>query len=134
MFSDITVLSTAYNLGAADCGSESPRFFIALSGGKYIVAYFGPVPSFTNCYYGWQNTGNVMQSTDARWDTSQLTGGTSNDTHAHALTLAGTIPVTSISIVLDSGWMTPRGQDLTIDEFRVNDTVMHMEERHDEHH
>jgi hypothetical protein len=134
MLSDISALSTAYNVGGADCGGGAPRFSIALSGGKNIFVYFGPAPNFTNCYYGWQNTENVILATDARWDTSQLAGGTFYDTHAHALTLAGSIPVTSISIVVDSGWLTPRGQDVTIDAFRVNDNVMHKQEREDNHH
>lgn len=134
MLSDISVLSSAYNVGGADCGGGAPRFSIALSGGKNIFVYFGPAPNFTNCYYGWQNTGNVIQATDSRWDTSQLTGGTFYDTHAHALTLAGSIPVTSISIVVDSGWITPRGQDVTIDAFTVNDNVMQTPEHHDDHH
>jgi hypothetical protein len=131
MLSDIAVLSAAYNVGGADCGGGGPRFSIALSGGKNIFVYFGPFPNFTNCYYGWQNTGNVILATDARWDTSQLASGTFYDTHAHALTLAGSIPVTSISIVLDGGWMTPRGQDVTIDAFRVNNSVIHTQDRQD---
>jgi hypothetical protein len=134
MLSDLSVLSASYNVGGADCGGGAPRFTISLSGGKNIFVYFGPLPNFNNCYYGWQNTGNVITTNDTRWDTSQLTGGTFYDTHAHALTLAGTIPVTSISIDVDGGWMTTRGQDVTIDNFRINNEVMLGSNHGEDHH
>jgi hypothetical protein len=128
VLNDITVLSTDYNLGGSDCGKGSPRFQIDLDTGKNIFVYIGPEPETTGCFYGWQNTGNVVNATDKRWDTSQLTGGTFYDTHTHALTLAAGAHITSISVVLDGGWGNERGQDATIDNFTVNNEVMEAED------
>lgn len=125
---DIKTLSTDYNIGGSDCGGGAPRFEIDLATGKNIFVYFGPLPNFTNCFYGWQNTGNVVNATDKRWDTSQI-GGTFYDTHANAVTLAGSAHIKSISVVVDAGWFTgPKGQDLTIDNFTVNKDVMEAED------
>jgi hypothetical protein len=37
----------------------------------------------------------------------------------------GSDVVTEIDIQLDAGWTTQRGQDLTIDNFTINNKVMH---------
>jgi hypothetical protein len=128
---DITNLSTDYNLGGSDCGGGAPRFEIHLDTGKNIFVYIGPLPNFTGCFYGWQNTGNATMATDKRWDTSQVPGGTFYDTHAHALTIAGSAHVKSISLVLDGGWTTERGQDATIDNFTINSERMESEDAFD---
>jgi hypothetical protein len=125
---DITTLSTDYNIGGSDCGGGSPRFEIDLDTGKNIFVYIGPFPEFTNCFYGWQNTGDVTKATDKRWDTSQLSAGTQQNTHANAVTLAGGAHITSISLVLDGGWITVRGQDVTIDNFTINNKVLEAED------
>ncbi len=122
---DITTLSTDFNVGGSDCGGPSPRFSVTLNNNKSIFVYFGPIPISNpgNCFYGWQNTGNVTTSSDPRVDTTQL-GGVFNDTWSNAVGLAGSTPVSSNSVVVDGGWTVPRGQDVTIDNFTVNKSVM----------
>lgn len=60
---------------------------------------------------------------DLRYDTSQYTGGTFYDTYAHAQSLMGTLPVTRVSLVIESGWQyAPSGdQILNISGSTVND-------------
>ena len=41
--------------------------------------------------------------TDLRYDTTQV-GGTFYDTYPHAQALVGSLPVTAVTLVLDSGW------------------------------
>jgi len=129
---DITSLSTDYNIGGSDCGGGSPRFEIDLTSGKNIFVYFGPAPNFVNCYYGWQNTGNVIGTAAKIWDSTQL-GGNSG-TYAQAVTLAGSTPIASISVVVDGGWFTAKGQDLTIDNFKINDHVFTASDKEGDEH
>ena len=125
---DLTTLSTDYNVGATDCGGGSPRFQIDLATNQNIFVYIGPVPNFTGCSFGWQKSGNVVNALDARWDTTQL-GGAFYDTHADALVLAGGTAITEIDLVVDAGWFfaNKRGQDVTVDNFTVNNKVMHVQ-------
>jgi hypothetical protein len=37
----------------------------------------------------------------------------------------GTETVTDITIVVDGGWISPKGQDITVDNFTVDNKVMH---------
>src|SRR5262249_44487542 len=70
---------------------------------------------FTNCTTGASNqTGvNMIGLTDARYDTSQYTGGTVYDTYTHAKALMGTLPITRVSLVLDAGWGGDQSLTLT---------------------
>jgi hypothetical protein len=78
-----------------------------------------------NCFYGWQNTGNVIGLKDGRWDTSQVSSGTQINSYTGALScVEASTEVASVSINLDGGWTAKRGQDVTIDNFTVNDSVM----------
>jgi hypothetical protein len=120
--SAITNLSADYNIGATNCVGGSPRFVIQLSNSDNLVYNFG-VNQYGSCYDGWQNTGNATDSTssDARW---QINLGNTFLTWAQVLTTEGTYTVTSVSIVQDSGWITPQGEDTTIDNFTVNNAIM----------
>jgi hypothetical protein len=131
---DITSLSTDYNIGGSDCGGGSPRFEIDLTSGKNIFVYFGPPPNFVNCYFGWQNTGDVTKTTAPIWDSTQLGSPHFYGTHAEAVTLAGSTPIASISVVVDGGWFTAKGQDLTIDNFRINDHVFSAKDNEGDEH
>jgi hypothetical protein len=84
-----------------------------------VFVYLGPYPNFTGCFFGWQNTGNLISSTDLRYDTSQV-GGTFYDTHAGAVALVGSKDVLGVQLVVDSGWMFPRGQAVLVDNVTVN--------------
>ena len=76
------------------------------SGEKNVFVYLGPTPSFTGCSpNAWIASGNLIGSTDGRFDTSQVQpGGTQVSTYAQALALVGRYQVTGISLVVDSGW------------------------------
>jgi hypothetical protein len=126
----ITTLSTDYNFGGADCGGGAPRFEILLSGGSghdHLTGFIGPYPNFTNCYYGWLNTGNFANSSDTttRW---QFDLNNVYIDWATVQSMYASRVVTEIDIVLDSGWLTPRGQDVTIDNFTVNNKVLEAED------
>jgi hypothetical protein len=119
---DITALSTSFNVGASDCINGGPYFEIDTpSGNIYVV--IGPPPDFTNCFYGWQTTGNVVASSDARVSSLQL-GGPFFGTWADALAVGGDNPVTAVMLITDQGWNIVRGQAITVDNFRVNNALM----------
>jgi hypothetical protein len=120
---DITTLSADYNAWGMAC-DFNPVFSIMLSNGWTIqvwIGYFNASKQEFDCLPGWQNTGNVIgtSDTDLRWDTSAFVGGTDFDSYRHALTLAGSTPVAQISI---ASYGSPRA--VTVDNFTVNDKVM----------
>jgi hypothetical protein len=84
--------------------------------------YIGPSPYFSGCFYGWLNTGNVITSTDHRWDCTQRGGGYGVNYSDCLPFAAGAIA--DITVVLDGGWTAPRGQDATVDNFTINKKVM----------
>jgi hypothetical protein len=60
--------------------------------------YLGPAPSFTGCSTNvWIASGNLIGTTDGRYDTSQVQAGTQSSTYAQALALVGSYQVTGIS-------------------------------------
>jgi hypothetical protein len=73
-----------------------------------VVIYYGEYPNFTDC----TSTGStinqsgidMINSPELRYDTTHIIGGTYYDSYAHTLTLLGTTPVTSVTLILDSGW------------------------------
>jgi hypothetical protein len=135
-FEDIFKLSTDYNVTDTDCGGGSPRFSIELPnvGGTLcsisgdscsIFVYLGPYPNYTGCAMGWQSTGNLIESADPIFDTSQLAGGTFYDTHSNALALAGPVKVLGIDLVVDGGWTNPGpGQDILVNNVMVNNFTL----------
>lgn len=106
--SDITQLSTEFNVTDDDCGAGSPRFQIQI-GGKNMFVYLGPAGTFTGCTKNtWLSSGNLVGTADAcRVDTSKFTGGTQCSTWAAAVTLLGSQTVEKVSIVVDAGWNSP---------------------------
>jgi hypothetical protein len=130
MFSELTTLSTDYNVTNDDCGGGSPRFSIrmdtdgdGLSNGSVFV-YLGPTPSFTGCTPDtWLSSGNLVGSTDARFDLTQF-GGPFYGTYADALALLGSDDVLRISLVVDAGWMfTDQEQTVLFDNTVINGTT-----------
>lgn len=133
VFSEIYQLSVDYNVQGTDCGGGSPRFSITIAntGGTVcnspvapscnVFVYIGPLPNYTGCTQNsWQSTGNLIDATDLRFDTSQLAGGTFYDSYADALKLADDNPVLGISLDVDGGWLTAIGQDFLVDNVMVN--------------
>ena len=121
-FADLTALSTDFNVTDDDCRAGSPRFQINV-GGKNVFVYLGPTPNFTGCPAGWTNSGNLIASTDARFDLTQL-GGPFYGTYADAVALLGSQVVTGIQLVVDSGWAFADGEQTNlVDNVVINDVT-----------
>ncbi len=124
-FSSIATLSTEFNVTDDDCAGGSPRFQVRVqtpSGEKNVFVYLGPTPSFTGCSQNvWIASGNLIGSTDGRYDTSQVQAGTQVSTYAQALALVGSYQVTGISVVDDSGWaFADKEQTVNVRNVKVN--------------
>jgi hypothetical protein len=122
-FSQLTQLSTEFNPTVGGCGGGSPRFTLHLSSGKNVFVYLGPSPNFTGCALNtWQSSGNLIGNNDTgRYDTSQVMAGTQSNTYSGALTLIGSQQVTSIDLVVDSGWFfNPKTQTVLVRNVQVN--------------
>jgi hypothetical protein len=124
-FSDIYHLSTDYFVVEGCFGGGSPRFQINIADedGNFagnVFVYLGTPPSFNDCPEGWENSGNLIDATDLRFDTSQV-GGTFYDDYAGALELVGNAQVLGIQLVVDAGWSQEGGvQTILVDNVRVN--------------
>jgi hypothetical protein len=133
-FAELETLSTDYNVTDDDCGGGSPRFTVGLdedgngSEDGYIAVYIGPSPNYTDCLPGWQSTGNLIGNNDAgRYDATFMPGGALG-TYSDALTAYGDATVTSIALIVDSGWndAATNGDDeqtVLIDNVAINDDV-----------
>ena len=124
-FASITTLSTEFNVTDDDCKAGSPRFQIRVmtpSGEKNVFVYLGPAPSFTGCSPNtWIASGNLIGAADGRFDTSQIQAGTQISTYAQALALVGSLNVTGLSLVVDSGWaFDDKEQTINVRNVRVN--------------
>ena len=121
-FSDLTALSTQFNVTDDDCGGGSPRFQINVDG-KNVFVYLGPSPSFTGCTKNsWQSSGNLVGTSDqCRVDTSQLISGTQCTTWAAALAALGSHTVTGIQLTVDSGrFFTDKEQTVLVRNVTIN--------------
>jgi hypothetical protein len=124
-FASLTTLSAEFNVTDDDCKAGSPRFQVRVqtpTGEKNVFVYLGPAPSFTGCAANtWLASGNLIGSTDGRFDTSQIQAGTQVSTYAQALALVGSYTVTGISLVVDSGWaFTDKEQTILVRNVKVN--------------
>jgi hypothetical protein len=127
-FSSLTALSADFNVTDDSCGGGSPRFQLNVND-KNVFVYFGPTPNFTGCASGWQSTGNLIGSTDARFDLSQLFPGTQSSTYAQALQLIGSQTVTGIQLAVDGGWFfADKEQTILVDNVTINGTTFTFEE------
>ena len=126
----ITQLSAEFNVTDDDCSAGSPRFVINYGPNKNVVVYLDPTPAVSGgCTANtWLSTGNfVGTAVPCAVDTSQISPGTQcTATWASAVTLMGSQPILSISLVVDSGW-SQADQEQTV-QFRTvkinNDTFL----------
>jgi hypothetical protein len=97
------------------------------SGEKNVFVYLGPAPSFTGCSQNaWIASGNLIGSTDGRFDTSQVQAGTQVSTYAQALALVGSYQVTGISLVVDSGWaFGDKEQTVDVRNVKINGSTFY---------
>ena len=122
-FEDLKVLAAQFNVTDDGCGGGSPRFQLNVDG-KNVFVYFGPTPNFTGCQLNtWLSTGNLIGSTDARFDLSQL-GGPQAATYQQALQLLSGKTVTGVQLVVDSGWFfADKEQTVLVRNVVVNTTI-----------
>jgi hypothetical protein len=109
-FNQLTALNAGYTFTTGNCHGGALRWSVTLqtsSGPKSVFIYYGGYPNFTDCTTAGtatnQNGLNMIGQSDLRYDTSQL-GGTFYDSYTDAVSLAGTNPVVSVTLVLDAGW------------------------------
>ena len=107
-FASLTTLATEFNVTDDDCKAGSPRFSVKVTtptGSKNIFVYLGPSPNFTGCTPNtWLSSGNLINSPDPRFDTSQRRRRHAVLDPRAGVALFGSYPVESISLVVDSGW------------------------------
>ncbi|TMG42712.1 MAG: hypothetical protein E6H90_13455 [Chloroflexi bacterium] len=125
-FSSLTELATKFNVTDDGCGAGSPRFQINF-GTKNVFVYLGPSPTFTGCTPNTLvDSGNLIGNNDAcRFDTSQLFAGTQCNTYAGTLALVGSMPVTGIQLVVDSGFFfADKEQTVNVCDIRINGSTV----------
>jgi hypothetical protein len=139
-FDDIYYFGTDYRVQMNNCGGGSPRFQLNVdtTGDGTVVrnvfVYLGPFPAFTLCDTvppgNWQTTGNLVDATDARYDTSQI-GGTFYDTYAGTRARLDTVypnhKIPGIQLVVDGGWFFPLTGDtqvIDVDKVIVNQHIV----------
>jgi hypothetical protein len=135
-FNQIAVLQTDYEFTLGDCHGGSLRWSLRTGAGPALFIYYGAYPQFGNggvdgCTGAGpgsvdQSGTNMIGLPDMRYDTSQFAGGTFYDTYAHAQALMGDLPLTSVSLVIDSGWQglsLATDQRLVVSNTTVNDNV-----------
>ena len=123
LIQDLDWLSTEYKFPAGvSCHGGAPRFQIQIDQypGKNIFVYIGPPPNYTGCPSGvWTDTGDLL--TDASLvDTSQLVGGSQNDTWGAAQARYAGAIVTDISLVTDN---FNGSASVTVDNTKINDAI-----------
>lgn len=119
-FADLSQISVDYRV-VTFVGGGTPRFSVGVQTEdevRFVHIYLGEAPNWTEGPSDWQNTGNLLDSDELRFDTSQV-GGTFYDSYESALELVGDLELAGVLFVVDGGWT---GEDQVIDarNFRVN--------------
>lgn len=121
-FADLDELVANYVFTQGNCGGGSLRWSVQIDVGSdgdtsndaSIWVYYGDMPNFTDCSGAASQSGvNLIGSSDARFDASQL-GGPTYGTYADMLALYGNLSVVRSSLVLDSGWFNKQDQVVTL--------------------
>lgn len=125
-FAGIKNLSVGYMVKKDNsCLRDSPRLLLELDSNgdgmadKDIVVYLGPPPDLAACAKTWTETGNLMQTTGKRFNTSQFDRGTAFDTCADAVHLAGADRVIDILLLVDGGTRDSH-QNVLVDSLTIN--------------
>ena len=110
-FGDITQLSAEYEITAGDCGSGAPRFQLNIAddqGPNNVFVYIGPFPNYTGCGTGPGDTGNLVETAEARFDVTQIEcvvapANAFYATYEEAAACIGDRAVEGIQLVVDNG-------------------------------
>jgi hypothetical protein len=128
-FNSLTTLQAEYNVTDDACKGGAPRFEIDFAGTTnnlfvYLGTHNATTGEFDCAANTWLDSGNLITSTDVRFDTSKFAGGTFYDTYAHAKTLLGTTAIEAIRFVVDGGWsLTDKEQTVLLRKATVNTSV-----------
>jgi hypothetical protein len=128
-FNSLTTLQAEFNVTDDACKGGSPRFEIDFAGtDNNLFVYLGTfnAGNFDCTANTWLDSGNLLTSSDTRFDTSKFAGGTFYDTYAHAKTLLGSMAIDSISFAVDGGWSFDPGdkeQTVLLRKATVNASV-----------
>jgi hypothetical protein len=128
-FDSLATLQAEFNVTDDACKGGSPRFEIDFAGtDNNLFVYLGTLNAgnFDCAANTWIDSGNLIASTDTRFDTSKFAGGTFYDTYAHAKTLLGSTAIDEIRFVADGGWSFDPGdkeQTVLLRKATVNTSV-----------
>lgn len=115
-FGDIAVLQTTFDPTDDTCGGGSPRFQLNIDTDRdgnadaNVFVYPGALPGFTCTAPG--DTGNLVGSTEPRFDATQL--GAPVGSYAQAAAAVGTGRVTGVQLVVDGGFTQADGEQTVI--------------------
>jgi hypothetical protein len=115
LFSQLSQLIAVYSFTEGNCHGGALRWEVSVSPTQSVFIYYGALPNFTDCTTVNQPTVNqsgvnMIGLPDLRYDTSQV-DGTWYNTYQNALQLVGHLPVLSVSLVLDGGWVIDGDQN-----------------------
>ncbi|MBD0369614.1 MAG: hypothetical protein ICV60_02080 [Pyrinomonadaceae bacterium] len=138
LFHQLDTLKATYSFTQGNCGGGSLRWSVTidinndddefipdpenpetgtypgLANDRSVFIYYGAYPNFNDCSGANSQSGvNMIGLSDLRYDTSQLVDGTFYDTYAHAVSLVGSMKVNSVTLALDSGWISDQKVDLS---------------------
>lgn len=124
---DLRSLQVSYEILEGGFGGGSMRFQIALDDDGdgeadcNIFVYLGEPPSFDDEVSGeLESSGELIGSTDLRFDTTQC-GGEFYDDYAGAIELAGDAEILDVALVVDAGWFFEEGvQSVLVTELRID--------------
>jgi hypothetical protein len=117
-FAELSYIGAVIEYEADDnCAGGSPRFSIDIdtdgdgSANGQINIYVGSPPNFDSCTSG--DTGNLLATTDTRFDLSQL-GGAFYATYADALAAFDEDAVVGLGFYVDGGWKFGNGEQTVL--------------------
>jgi hypothetical protein len=119
--SELTALSTGYELTEGTCSGGSPRFSIVVvppgspkSAAQVIWVYFGTQP------YGGCSPQEGLATFDATQSTWWVDSGNTEDTYAQAQTSMGTYKVLAVQVTVDGGWsQSPAVQQVLVQDLTI---------------
>jgi hypothetical protein len=121
--SELTALSTGYEVTEGTCAGGSPRFAVVvlpagdrrLRDAQVIWVYFGAQPYGGSCTP--QQGLATADATQSAWWTD---GGNTQETYAQALSTMGTDRLVAVQVAVDGGWdQTPEVQQVLIQDLTV---------------
>jgi hypothetical protein len=121
--SELTALSTGYEVTEGTCAGGSPRFALvvlppgdrSLRDAQTIWVYFGSQPYGSGC-----PAQQGLTTADATLSTWWTDGGNTQETYAQALSAMGSDRLVAVQVAVDGGWdQTPEVQQVLIQDLTV---------------